>query len=110
MNLARFVSSLSYKPGWTFKLAGPGSRFLCVYALTVDSQNPSRDRLTQHQFEIPAGVDQKVLCRWVLDQLLKIERHEACEFLRVDGRALFFPIHNTDEGSPYEHVERWETP
>ena len=106
--LAEFVASLTYKPGWQFKLAGPGSRYLCVFALTVDSQRPGRDRLTQHQFEFPDPLpDYRELARWVLDRLLLVEQHEACEFLRLDGFAPFYP-HHQDDGSPYEFVERWE--
>jgi len=106
--LAGFVASLAYKPGWRFKLAGPGTRWLCVYAATPDSLNPDRDRTTQHQFEFPDPLpDHRELCRWVLARLLLVEQHEACEFLTVAGARPFFPNHQ--EGSPYERVERWET-
>jgi len=106
--LAGFVASLAYKPGWRFKLAGPGNRFLCVYAETPDSQRPARTRLTQHQFEFPDPLpDERDLCRWVRDRLLEIERHECCEFLAFAGRRPFFPNHQ-DEGSPYADVERWD--
>jgi hypothetical protein len=108
--LAGFVASIAYKPGWRFKLAGPAGRWLCVYADTVDSQAQHTTRITQHQFEFPDPVpSQRELCRWVLEQLHAIERHETAEFLRFDGVAPFFPNHQ-DEGSPYEHVERWESP
>lgn len=106
--LAGFVASLAYKPGWRFKLAGPGSRYLCVFALTADSQNPSRDRLTQHQFEFPDPLpDHRDLCRWTLERMLQIEQHEACEFLKIDGFAPFFP-HHQGTGDLYALVERWE--
>lgn len=105
--LARFVASLGYKPGWRFKLAGPGNRWLCVYASTPNSLHPERVRLTQHQFEFPDPLPDHVgLCRWVRDRLLAIEQHESCEFLVVDGVRPFWP-HHQDEGSPYELVERW---
>lgn len=108
--LAGFVASIAYKPGWRFKLAGPGGRWLCVFAETVDSQAMHRTRITQHQFEFPDPLpDHQGLCRWVLDRMLDIERHETTEFLRFGGAAPFFPNHQ-DEGSPYEHVERWESP
>lgn len=108
MTLAGFVAGLGYKPGWRFKLAGPGGRWLCVYALTADSQRPGRDRLTQHQFEFPDPLpDEHDLCRWVRDRLLEVERHECCEFLSFDGARVFYP-HHQDEGSPYVDVERWE--
>jgi hypothetical protein len=107
MTLAGFVASLAYKPGWRFKLAGPGGRWLCVYASTADSLHPDRGRLTQHQFEFPDPLpDHRELCRWARDRLLQIEWHEACEFLAVDGHRPFFP-HHQDEGSPYEPIARW---
>lgn len=107
---AGFVASLAYKPGWRFKLAGPLGRYLCVYALTQDSQAPERTRLTQHQFKFPDPLpDYRDLCRWALGCMLEIERHECTEFLSIDGHRPFFP-HHQDEGSPYEHVERWESP
>jgi len=106
--LAGFVASLAYKPGWRFKLAGPGGRWLCVFAETPDSQSPDRTRWTQHMFEFPDPLpDGRTLARWVFDRLLLCELHEAGEFFAVDGFHPFFP-HHQDEGSPYELVERWE--
>lgn len=109
-SLAGFVASIAYKPGWRFKLAGPGGRWLCIYAETIDSQAQHTTRTTQHQFEFPDPLpDHRALCRWVLDRLMDAERHECGEFLTFSGFAPFFPNHQ-DEGSPYEHVERWESP
>lgn len=102
------VTRLGYKPGWTFRVGGPGNRFLCVFAVTPDSLNPSRQRTTQHMFEMPAGpLPDREMARWVFDQLLLAELHEAGEFFQWDGRRPFFP-HHQDEGSPYELVDRWE--
>ena len=102
------VSRLTYKPGWTFKIAGPGNRFLCIYATTTDSQRVDRKRTTQHQFEIPTDLDgDHAAARWVFDCLLLCEQHETGEFLQVDGQRPFFPNHQ-DEGSPYDLVDRWD--
>lgn len=97
--------TVAYKPGWSFKKAGPGGRFLCVFARTVDSLQQDRMRTTQHQFEIPDGLDDAGFAEWVLARLLEVEGHEAREFLTVDGHRPFWPNHQ-DEGSPYEHVVR----
>lgn len=98
------VADLAYKPGWRFRLGGPGNTMLCVYSHTPDSWNPGRSRFTQHQFTIPPdGMTE----RWVLDRLLEIEQHEACEFFQVGKHRPFYPNHQ-DEGSPYELVERQE--
>lgn len=107
--LRDLVSRLAYKPGWTFKVAGPLGRYLCVFARTPDSQHPGCERTTQHMFEIPDRlVNERSAVRWVFDQLLLCELHEAGEFLAVDGRRPFYP-HHQDEGSPYDLVERSES-
>jgi len=103
------VAALAYKPGWRFRLGGPGNRFLCVFATTPDSNNPATDRCTQHMFELPSPLpDKRELVRWAFDRLLLCELHEAGEFFRVDGFRPYMP-HHQDEGSPYDLVERWES-
>lgn len=108
MDPARLVAALAYKPGWRFKIGGPLGRYLCVYALTVNSVQQTTERLTQHMFEMPSFDDDHDFYRWVRDRLFQIEQHETCEFLAVAGHRPFYPHHNGD-GSPYELVERWET-
>lgn len=106
---AALVASLSYKPGWKFKLGGPLNRYLCVFATTPDSLAPERTRCTQHMFELPAPVmERREFARWAFACLLKAEMHELGEFLAVDGFRPFFP-HHQDEGDPYVWVERWES-
>lgn len=101
------VASLAYKPGWKFRIGGPFNRYLCVFAVTPNSWPPHAPRCTQHQFEIPAGLSDAEWPRWVLDRLLEIEQHEACEFFQIARRRPFYPNHQ-DEGSPYELVSRLE--
>jgi hypothetical protein len=106
VDAARQVASLTYKPGWAFKIGGPLNRYVCVFATTPDSLQPGRQRCTQHMFEIPDDVaDVAGFHRWLFSRLLDAERHEAAEFYRVAGQAPFWPNHQ-DEGSPYEPVER----
>lgn len=102
------VSSLAYKPGWKFKIGGPLGRYLCVFATTPDSSDVSKQRTTQHMFELPTGpLTEHEMARWVFDNILLCEQHEAGEFFRVAGFRPYLPNHN-EEGSPYELVERWE--
>lgn len=101
--LRRLVGSLTYKPGWRFKVSGPNVRMLCIFATTPDSDDPSRQRTTQHQFEIPDSLDDPE--RWIFDRLCDAERHEVGEFLRVGGFRPFMP-HHQGEGSPYVVVDR----
>lgn len=107
MGITALVGRLAYKPGWSFKIAGPGGRHLCVFARTADSDDPGRMRTTQHMFEIPDLADDHAAARWIFDCLLLVERHECGEFFAVDGGRPFYP-HHQDEGSPYALVDRWE--
>lgn len=100
------IAGLGYKPGWKFKLGGPGRRWLCAFATTADTLNPSRHRTTQHMWEIPDGLDDHGFAVWVRDRLLDAERHETCEWLSFAGDRPFWPRHG--DGDPYGLVDRWE--
>lgn len=100
------VEKITYK-GWSFKVGGPLGSMLCVYARTPDSNNPTVERTTQHQFPLPHSFGERDFYRWVFDHLLLIERHEAGEFFRVGDFRPYMP-HHQDEGSPYELVDRWD--
>lgn len=103
---ATLVPSLAYKPGWSFKVGGPGNAFLCVFARTPDSLRPDAERCTQHMFRFPdGGVSREGFARWVFACLMKVEFHEAAEFLAVSGARPFFPGHQGED--PYAWVERW---
>lgn len=104
---AEVIAHLRYKPGWSFKLGGPGRRYLCAFVTAADSLRPERERTTQHLFELP-DLSGRALIRWIFDQLLLAERHESAEFFEVDGHRPFWP-HHQDEGSPHDLVERWES-
>lgn len=102
------AARVRYKPGWSFKIAGPLGSMLCIFAETPDSWQPAKARVTQHQFPLPdAPMGERDLVRWMFEQVLLAERHEAGEFFQVDDRRPFYP-HHQDEGSPYDLVERWE--
>ena len=102
------VASLSYKPGWRFRLGGPDTAFLCAFATTPDSIKPG-DRTTQHMFRLPEEpMTIADATRLIFARLLEAELHEAGEWLAIDGFRPFFP-HHQDEGSPYELVDRWRS-
>lgn len=107
---ADVARTLGYKPGWSFRLGGPLNRFLCIRSVTTDSADVSRTRPTGHMFQLPdRPMTAREFARWAFDCCLLCELHEAGEFFSVDGFRPFFPNHQ-DEGSPYELVERWESP
>ena len=55
IDVSAVVASVRYKPGWSFKVGGPGNTMLCIFAPTPDSWHPESERTTQHQFAIPAA-------------------------------------------------------
>jgi hypothetical protein len=47
----------------------------------------------------PAGFDERSWKRWLLDQIILVEQHEACEFFRVDSEVVFPPNHGPGRDS-----------
>lgn len=89
--LARLVESVAYKPGWSFTLEdkdrGQGSHglTLCILITVPDGYHPERDRSVVHYMLVPpAAYDDRSWQRWLFDQVLLVERHEAMEFFRFE--------------------------
>ena len=113
-DLAAIVSGLEYRPGWSFALhsrdRGQGSKGLTfiIYARVQDSVGKvyagveRGDPITIcHMFIVPAAsYNYDSWLRWVLDRVLDVEQHEACEFFRVDGERVYAPHHSEGE-DPY---------
>lgn len=110
--IGRVVDAATYKPGWTFELRestnfGPG-RALVETALTIrfhthDSNDPSHVIPFVHYFAGPpyeVAVDDVAAREWLLDVIMAVERHEAREFLRVNGERVDPPGHGPGE-DPY---------
>jgi hypothetical protein len=100
--LADLVSSLSYRPGWSFRLdhidRGQGSEGLTfiVTSLGYDTYNPDRGETyrVHHYFPVPpAAYIRTSWQRWLLDRLIEIETHETCEFFVIDDKRPFAPVH-----------------
>jgi hypothetical protein len=96
--LARMVESLRYKPGWTFSLRpidrGQGSVGLTLDILTsgYNSYHPETGpnyRVHHYMPVPPAAYNEQSWRRWLLDQLIKVESHEACEFFRFEYEGQF---------------------
>jgi hypothetical protein len=101
------LQRITYREGWSFDVIAHGgwARALRIRVNTTDP-HLSRDGRTvgvliDHQFQVPWFVmGEAETLRWLLDNVLAVERHEACEWLQVDGIAPFMPEHG--EGSdPY---------
>ncbi len=100
--LASLVERCKYRPGWTVRLEnrdrGQGSKglTLAITTLGIDSYHPSRGetyRVVHYMLVPPAAYDERSWRRWLLEQFLLVERHECCEFFRVDGKRVYAPHH-----------------
>lgn len=108
--LADVVSRARYRPGWTFELgdmprhAGAHGLTLKITAQTVDSYSHGEPYTAAHYFWVPAeSHDFASWQRWLFDQILLVERHEAMEFFTVDGERPYPPGHGRGN-APYHQL------
>lgn len=90
--LAFLVARLRYRPGWKFRLdevdRGQGSSGLTLIIMTsgYDSYHPDRGkgyRVSHFMPVPPAAYDARSWQRWLFEQCLLVERHEAMEFFAI---------------------------
>lgn len=95
--LADLVVALGYKPGWEFDLrnqlrdepAAPGVPPAAGLTLVItiecpNAYNHDQPRRVRHYMPVPpATFGRRSWRRWLLDQIIKVETHEACEFFEV---------------------------
>jgi hypothetical protein len=100
--LIALVDQAGYRPGWTVKLEdinrGQGSQGLTLVITThgYNSVHPERGetyRVLHYMPVPPASYDERSWRRWLLDQFLLVERHEACEFFTIAGDRPYAPSH-----------------
>lgn len=100
--LESLVTRLEYRPGWRFALEdiprGQGSAglTLAIYSLGYDTYHPENGETYRvvHYFPVPpAAFDERSWRRWLLERLLEVEKHEACEFFQIDGERPYAPHH-----------------
>ena len=112
--LIELVSKLTYKPGWSFELLdldrGQGSEglTLVIRVTGLNSYNPEERFTVIHYMIVPAAsYNERSWRRWLLDQILLVERHEACEWFQIDGKHVYGPNHSPGN-DPYI-VFDWST-
>lgn len=109
--LHSLVERLKYRPGWHVDLVdtdrGQGSIGLTlrIFAKVADSYHPDSTINVAHYMIVPAAAyDEIAWRRWLLDQILLVERHEACEYFQIDGHRPFAPNHGPGR-DPYQIME-----
>lgn len=110
--LAAIIPHITYKDGWTFRLAnkdrptehyaGSSGLTFIIRADVPNSVKPGEMTYVEHWMAVPPTSWQRdAWVRWILDQIILVETHEAMEFYRVDGFAPYFPAHGPGR-DPYE--------
>ena len=97
--LGDLLHRLAYKPGWFFYLEDRDRGQGCVgLTLTIqvrvpDSYAPDKEIVVNHFMPVPpAAFDARSWQRWLFEQILLVEQHEAAEFFRLrDGDELARP-------------------
>lgn len=106
------VSSLRYRPGWTFRLEflerDPGCEGLTLIVRTLgyNAYHPERGQhyAVHHYFPVPpATYDRRSWLHWLFERLLLIERHECMEFFALAQEGVFV---QRDGSEVTEHVTR----
>ena len=98
--LAKLVAGVKYRSGWTFTLSdrdrGQGSKglTLIIQIFAPDTYHPEQNIRVNHFMLVPPAAFNEVSWqRWLLDQILLVEQHEACEFFQIDGKRPYAPSH-----------------
>lgn len=98
--LRELVDQLVYRDDWTFYLddidRGQGSAglTLAIRIVCQDSYDHSQRKAVMHYMLVPpAAFDRRSWQRWLFDQVLLVERHEAMEFFTIDGGKPYAPSH-----------------
>jgi hypothetical protein len=117
--LADLIANFTYKPGWEFRLvdmerdpasshgSSAGGLTVDIISCTFNSYHPEAGygyRVHHYRIVPAATYNRRSWRRWLLDELVKIETHEACEFFRDGEERPFAPTHGPGN-DPYYLVE-----
>jgi hypothetical protein len=107
VELADLIDNLAYKAMWRFDLEhldrGQGSEglTLVIGITTPNSYHPEKLISVNHYFPVPpAAYDTRSWQRWLFDQILLVERHEAMEFFTIGVDKPYAPSHGFGQ-DPY---------
>lgn len=113
--LKELVEQTTYKDGWNIDLryihrptehyAGSTGLTLIISATVPNSVRPGETTHVEHWIAVPpTSWGRHSWERWILDQLILVETHEAMEFYTVAGEKPYFPSHGPGH-DPYA-IER----
>lgn len=99
--LEDLVAQTKYREGWAFSLEdidrGQGSSGLTLKILTLcaNSYHPEQKHYrVWHYMIVPAAnYDLRSWRRWLFEQILLVERHEAAEFFQIGEERPYAPHH-----------------
>lgn len=97
--LESLIKRMRYKKGWvvyiTEKERGQGCSGLTLNIVMEEADSYSEKRIrVWHLMAIPAAAyNEKTWRRWLFEQILLVERHEAAEFFEIDGKKPYAPHH-----------------
>lgn len=105
--LEAMIADIHYKAGWDFSLypakRGQGCIGLTL-AITItapDTNNLSRLVTVVHYMIVPAATyNPRSWRKWLFDQIMLVEQHEAAEFFRIGDVQPFAPLHGEGD-DPY---------
>lgn len=110
--LIDLVKKIKYKDGWQFWLSdidrGQGSEglTLIINVTSPDSYHPEQTIMVNHYMIVPAAAyDERSWVRWLLEQILKVEQHEACEFFQIEDHRPYAPNHGPGR-DPYTVMDQ----
>lgn len=112
--LADLVKNCKYRPGWLVKLdtinRGQGSEGLTLVITTKGYDTYHQDqgqfyRVHHYMCVPPAAYNLSAWRRWLFEQFVLVERHEAMEFFAINNRRPFAPHHGpgNDCYNVFEH-------
>ena len=65
-----------------------------TYEGAMDAYHPEQPRPVYFYFPVPAATyDERSWRRWLLDRILDVEQHEACEFFQIGDDRPYAPSH-----------------
>lgn len=120
--LRQLVERCSYRPGWSVELHDDYPRdfapedprrispigrgmSLVITTDTLNSYPPHQRIRVDHLFIVPAATyDEPSWRRWLFDQFVKVETHEAAEFFTLSGEKPYAPNHGPG-ADPYMLTE-----